>query len=255
MNNERGIAAVILLALMPLLIAAGTLVAVGFLLLRVDGKTRHICRNESLAAQEIAADRLNQLLALNPQAQKLRLQREIAEDEVAITVPPAKAVAEAKLALIVAQQLIFGAKQNILYTEGKHASSLRPHTIGSLIQNELYTAQILHGDTSSRLAFHTNIRLGSFDLERKPADSLTPDFNPSSSFAKNQLMVIKWQFELKAIIPKWTAAALPGRYSFSGICSANLASNSPSLSVSTKDRRDNQWQAVLTPNSEIKARL
>lgn len=231
--NERGFVTIGYLIVLPLLITIVALATAAYLLLKNDGAARHECRLELLQTQAQVARDLRRLLDMNTQAQELRLRREEAEDEVAATAEtPAVALAELKLNEVIAEQVIFSAKQKALIAHAKTLSRTGPTTAESRVHP---TAESIRAPSSRSLDFSSRHRGGAFAVIASPPTSLTPDYEPETDFSRQQEMRLQWSFSIERFLPEWLKRYLP----VSGLralaqCSATI------------EKEGGKWNAKLT---------
>jgi hypothetical protein len=234
LSDERGLASVVLLALLPALLAAGAVIATGLLLMKNDGEAKHACRTELLASQETAAHALNQLLALNPAAAALRAERQAAEAAVLAAPPHLKAAAVAALDAVKAEQAILGAQQRRLFSLGQHSSREGVRAARMHLEKLFIEAHNRQGDLRFSLDFRANARPGRFALAIAPADSPTPNYDAPPGFSLNQTSSIDWNFHLRALLPVWTQSLVSHfDQRFQSHCSATI------------EKGQKEWIAVL----------
>ncbi len=221
--NARGSVLIGALVLVPVLISIFIVVAATYLMLRSDGRSRHACRVELLRSQEKVSRLLTQLIELNPKAAALRLEREVAEREVALTIgEPANVAAQANLALVIAKQTVHAIKQQKLITAARMESRLGPSRASQEIRTTLSLDQSAYQAGEAR-SFSFKTKTGAFDLIATPSDSITPDYQPSARFMTSQNMQVEWQLDLKSLLPAWIADLLPTEgLALKAECSATL---------------------------------
>jgi hypothetical protein len=206
MKNERGFMSVALVALLPLLIALFALGAAYFII-KNDGEARHTCRVELLRAQiQIAAD-LRELMGLNPEAEVLRQERSLAEEELEASMAegpgPMTAAAQVKLSLVIAKQEAFSIKQKLIISRAKMRSRLAPRRAVATVHAKLQVSHHAQAPEASADGFNSNVRLAAFDVTAEPPNSPTPDYNPSPHFRDRQEMKVRWSFDVTSYLPPW----------------------------------------------------
>lgn len=91
-----------------------------FLLLQDWKKHQHICRTTTVRAQKHILRGMKELMALNPRATRLRIQRRLAEQSVkAAVLPQARAAAQAHLMMVISQQMRLARKQHSLIRQSR----------------------------------------------------------------------------------------------------------------------------------------
>lgn len=216
LNDKNGFATSGLLLLMPLLLAVIATITAAFYLLKDEGQTRHICRTSALAMQGKVADQLNALIAMNPRATALRLDRQAAEDAVRNTagIPYANAVAVANLNRVIVLQTLHAAKQKATIASAKHAIWLSRLNLNAKLratlrlQSELQTEQentlgLAGLSSNAPIQSEVSINTPEFSVEAKPQDSLTPDYEPADDFTTREALHVKWRLEVLTLLPTW----------------------------------------------------
>ncbi len=198
-RDDRGFMVITLLALLPLVISLILLVTWTYLLLKADGEARHACRVDLLSAQKQIGQDLKSLLALNPEASRLRAElAAINKVLIATPHPAAHAALEVARQKIIAQQLILAAKQRALIVKAKSLSLTAPSKAMVTVQSAL--AKNRRSSGKPNLGAY---KAGTFDVTASPKRSLTPDYNPSARFRDEQIMRLTWKMDVFAILPTW----------------------------------------------------
>lgn len=187
-KSETGFATALALTLLPLfLIGIFGMIAVSRTL-QSESKALGLCRAQLFKDQSEVAEILNRLIAFNPQALRLRIQRQTAEVNLRIATmsgnPAAISAAAARLAFVITQQTRLALTQNNLYSR---ANIITMHITTTAI-NELAQS----GFPSAR-----SFRSPKFFLIRSPAESLTPEFRAPFGFEKMQEAIL--QLDLNSI--------------------------------------------------------
>lgn len=219
--TNRGFGSVAMLALIPFLMTFGVASGSIYLLFRSDAKYRHHCRTKLLQSQERVARHLAELIALNPQAQALRMEREFAELDVSLAMdPPTQAAAQAKLNIVIQKQIRFAAKQQMLIMKAKLESRSGPAQASVSLSQA--AASDIKRRTSARLS--PTSQGGAFDVRAKQVNSLSPDYEPALTFTKSQTMRVRWRIGLSALLPTWVDTWIPlTGLGLAAECSATLA--------------------------------
>jgi hypothetical protein len=237
MRNQKGFASVTLLILTPLIVAAVAVLASGYLILKADGQTRHLCRVRLLDAQAKVSADLHDLMALNNLAATLRAERKIAEAEVSaaaafppVLLPPA----QAHQTSVIARQLALAANQKRLILHATMQSKMAPVQTSHEVQSTLSSLNFTHSDDHLSLEFSGRTQTASFDVVASPKSALTPDYMPSRDFERKQVMKISWSFRVSALLPSWIRPlAMSAGIRAHAECSAGLK------------KGDQQWQPSL----------
>lgn len=234
MKSQSGFSALGLLILLPLLISIASVVAAAMALLSTDAQMKQECRTTLIRAQDEIANDLESLMKLNEQASELRLEREEAEAAVvaASEFPPALAAAQAKRLAVIAQQIVLAAKQRRLWAHAKKESGSAPLKA----KLKLHRALRERAQTFSSQAVALNSRLqpAEFDVVRRPADSLTPNYEPSPQFSARQEMQVEVEWSITSLLPDWLRKLLGGEdLKMKTTCQATI------------DKGDEGWRSLL----------
>lgn len=197
-TNERGQATTAALIILPvaLTLFCGAIVLIFALVM--EGKATAACRVSMVADQKAAAQALNELMALNPAAERLEQSRQAAK--VALTValvsgnPPAIASARAALSAIEMMQKPVALKQRMAFARGKWSSlsaSPRAHSAlrSSLPQNG-GPAGKLTGIIAASVSPES--KSARFDVIATPPGARTPTYRPAPDFVKSQEARVRW---------------------------------------------------------------
>jgi hypothetical protein len=236
--NQKGFVGIAFLILLPLILAALVVISASSFILEDDAEIRHQCRVQLLRAQEVAAQKLNELIKLNGAARRLRISRKTAELAVVTALnPAAQAIAQAHLDAIILRQAALSAKQKLLVFEGKRASLMGPTNAHREISSSLRRNDRVR-EASTAGARPRGIRYGLFDVIASPPDSLTPDYQPSPDFAAKQVTRLEVLVAVQKLLPKWLAERLPQE-------PLQLKINC----LATLEKKENKWLATLKADS------
>lgn len=144
-----------------------------FLLLQNWKRHQHTCRTASLRAQNHILQGFRELQSLNPQAERLRRQRRIAQRNVKLAPDPyTKAAAKAYLVSVITRQVILARKQKSIIRQSQWKAR------SELLVKKLVLKQ-------ARVPFA---------LQAVPPLSLTPNYvAPPAGLAQLQKMEVVWQ--------------------------------------------------------------
>ena len=232
LSTQTGAGVVWLLAILPLLLSLTLAIGGAFIFMRLDAETRHLCRSALLEAQRIPANNLNALIALNPAAKLLRKRRMIAEEQVlkAAGNPIVEAAALANLSEVTAEQILFGARQQVLYRQAQALTligSERPRAPITSAINNLIRWLATGGGTWPEFS----IQHARFVLKTSPPLTLTPDYEIPKSFEVTQQMTARWSLRAAKIIPHWMSAFIKtDEFTFRAECTSTIRKlNGPRL--------------------------
>lgn len=238
--NERGFSTVLLLALFPLLLTILLVLSSGYLVIRADGETRHVCRVALLQSQEEVAILLEDLMKLNKRASTLRKQRKVAETAARFPSAESKVIAETALAFIKAQQAQLAAEQKRILFQARAISRQSPYKTRSKILRALHGLRSISSPRRRGPDFEFKVQGGSFDVIATPVGSMTPNYSPSPLFSERQSMMVRWTYSIGDILPTWWLSFDPAssQLRLSADCGATLVK--PRLG-----KRSLLWEAKL----------
>lgn len=219
-QNSRGFALAICLALLPVLIA-GMLVAFSlFGFIRNDLALKYQCRSEGLSGQRNVAPLLTSLLASNSLAEMLKFQYLAAMEELAAASasqnPVAIIKATAKLNKIIEKRQVLDKRQRQLINQSNlllRASHLK--TAGLLRKTGSYSSNILlkvnFSETPSQPP-PLGVRPDSTDI--------APTYSPVDNFEIKQSLAHEWQYRIQVRAP--FSNFITGNFLFKKACAVSL---------------------------------
>jgi hypothetical protein len=217
-----------LLIFLPIVLSA--LIGLSALGLHLNTSTRiqTFCQRSLLQAQYENSLILSQLLKLNPQARKLRVEKNRAEANLKRALgsgrPELIAAAGTHLAWVTKQQLLFreGQKQLLLKAQQENLKSRR--TLSSSLRKE----------QSLRLKMTQKPKKGLAVYPTPPGD-LSPSYEVQQPFKNLQALRIEWQAQVPGLSKNWLKPLGLKEWKVKGVCSASL------------EKRRNRWNPVLNP--------
>lgn len=160
-------------AVLPVILSVMALLVATYVMFSRKLVAQRACIMTSIRGQSLMASRLNQLLALNPRAARLRRQKKIAQQALATAVltgqPEAIATAKAALKLVRLQQVILRGRQQRLIFELKITAK----------ENQLQIRTALY----QHRAQHVFSRRSQPSLLALPPAAVTPTYKPSPEFS------------------------------------------------------------------------
>lgn len=219
MRNHRGSVYFILI---PLILTVVLVSASAVSVFRYHHNTLSACQHHLLRSQEILAAALGQLLLLNSQAAKLRVQEIQTRAELAATVatPQLHLVAKAKYLVIRTQQTQLHLKQKKIISDGQLKAQLE---IGELKQD-------LHRYTTQT----TQLSTPKLHVLTSPPNSLAPTYYTFPYFSRVQRTTAKWDISLNKLIPTFVTSVVKKNEKIKLQCSATI------------EKRGTKWQSLLT---------
>lgn len=193
---------------LPLFLAVAGAFVGSMIALRAQRSALHECRTAALATQAVLASGLDELLALNPEAERLR--REIAAaDALARTAPePAtRATAAARAAALRLQQIIFDTRQKrLIFTTEARAAQAFERGRTAIARSYSISAREFDGrgalNTSARGVRPTG-RPPKMRLEKYPPSQPGPSYSPSPQAESEQVARLVWAVTLSDVVPDW----------------------------------------------------
>jgi hypothetical protein len=245
-NAQQGFVTTWFALMLPLLLAVVAVVGAGFLVMRADAETKHLCRVGVLGTQEKIATSLSELIALNPQAQALRARRQAAEAAIRSGEPHAVAAGTAALAETNVEQMALAALQKKLIAGAQLLGTKTPLKIRGDVERALSSAQnrvqlesgadLTTPSRSASFMGHVAMNLPFFDVRPTPAGDLTPDYQPAENFTQEQLILLSWSVDATSLLPKWSQTVgdlAQVTLKLRGTCGASI------------EKENNQWIAKL----------
>lgn len=218
-QNQKGFALVMTMALLPLMIAGFFLVwgAIGFF--QQDLAIKHACRQEGITGQNKTGPLLQKLLATNPEAKKLKIQLEEVDREIAFARTSNQAALAGlmiKRSVIQLKRVALDLKQKRLIQESNRELSRAHHRGRAEIRGRLQ-------DTSS---FFIAIQLK--NLKGKPPrlavrpdySDIAPTYSPVPDFSHQQALAHEWHYTASVGAP--FSNFLPGKFEFKKACAVTL---------------------------------
>jgi hypothetical protein len=200
--NQSGSLTVTVLVLLPLLLTIAVVVGASLYILQNDAEIKHQCRTALLASQQRNERTLNELLSLNPGAKALRAEYQIAmAAATAARDPYSIAITQAELRRVHLLQLAYSMRQKALILRAKTESLKGPEEARSSAIQKLKVSARIQSDQESRP--RSTIRHGSFPLTAQPAQSLTPDYQPTDRFSELQTAQAHLRVSFSDLLPQW----------------------------------------------------
>ena len=214
-TGQQGFAFINLLFLIPAAMMLMSGIVLMALTLRNYNLTTAGCRRAVWLAQTDMGKTLTQMLRLNPEARRLRLQRKIVETElkaaIAAVQPVLVTALEAELTMVTAQQIrLRQQQQRLLIQAGLRRAAARGDFTRQ--QTQVPVWQVTNSSLSKNLA-----------VNFIPPFDLSPDTVVSPNFEKLQKLTLNWQTNLLAQAPTNLMDTLNIKpLIFKGRCSASL---------------------------------
>lgn len=235
MKANGGFITIWMISFLPIVLVLMALAAALGLARLEYSRKMHICRNGVLEIQQEVAKATNKLVALNPWAKQLRIQRKISDEAVAAgleTIPYLGIGVEAHRAATIAAQYILKAEQDFI------RFGILAKTTRSLlrIRSEMMKLHDKSRDTKTFVIFPPP----KFKMKKEPEDSLTPDYNPVENFEREQAIKIKFYFDPNYYV---------GRLKSLSLLNSSISKSESTLwaecSATLKKERDNKWYPVI----------
>lgn len=217
-KNQRGVALVMICALLPVLLT-GLLIcfsAIGFI--QKDASLKYHCRTLGQKGQSQVAPLLTSLMALNPMAQKLRL--EYAAAALRAALHPMDPSALANLQRVVTKQMQLDRRQkqiirqsNMLLLKSHTQTRLELYKAGSSLSNILFKGRMI------------TVRGSAPKLAVRPDYTTTaPVYELKDNFSIKQSLAHEWHYELEVRPP--FSNFIEGKIRFNKACAVSLKKES-----------------------------
>lgn len=133
-TKQLGFISMWFLILLPVLISFGLLVLMGFFHTELENKIRKICYTNFFRAQNLASQKIDKLLSLNPRATQLMIRQRVAEAKLAAALDPlTAAAAQAEIAEILRLRGILDFQQKSIISDGQlHLLESQSRTVREL---------------------------------------------------------------------------------------------------------------------------
>jgi hypothetical protein len=227
-SSEMGFVSVALVIYAPLLVAVLACLSIVFCTLYFKTAADRACKVEALKLQKNLGVLMEKLLAMNKEAQKLRVEREAAEQAVrdakASLDPEALAAALEVRAAVIAAQTAFAIRQASLLTQANAERGRSSAAMSHYVKH------------FGILATHSELSSHSLAVTPTPTDSLSPDYEAIPDFKQAQRVTYHYRQNILAMLPDWLhpyAKAAPSLETFAAVCSATL------------EQREKKWAPIL----------
>lgn len=218
--DQAGFALPLVLALLPILLAALIVAFATAGFIQNDLKIKYQCRAGGLRGQSRVAPFLKTILGLNPLAHSLRLQKIKALQEIATATAAKNPLALAaathryqsirkKQELLHSQQIQFIKQANLVMQQAHLTTALQLKSTGQSLTNIFLKQDVrFTRNPSPKLALH-------------PDDSdIAPTYSLNSDFENDQALVHQWQYVTTVRAPY--SLFMPGSFHFDKVCSVTL---------------------------------
>lgn len=207
----KGFSTLMLLFLLPMILIILTVSITSFYWISTYTQKQKLCRHTLLSTQKTLAEGLNTILALNPQAQALRLKEKLLKIAIASTITNPPLLAE-----LIAQLKINQQTQVALNLKMK---AIQKNT-------EIKAQSVLLAKAKDFL----NFPKAQLHLIKTPPLAIAPDFIPSPLFESKQHLGLSWKSKTTSFLSTYLNTEKP----IHGACSTTL------------HRKDNLWRPTLS---------
>ncbi len=242
MTSQKGFVTVWMIGFLPLLLAIlAFAAAIGITRLEYSRKL-HVCRTSLLEAQQDIARAVNQLIALNPTAKKLRIQRRISDEAVRSglqTIPYLGVAVSVHRAATLSAQYALKARQD--YIRFSALNSVQQKLWSA--RNEILKLQDHSTDSRSLVT----LPLPKLKMHKTPEESLTPDYYPSKNFELVQALKIRFYFEPNFYVQRITSLSLVTAQSDGSHSKVQKSSSTlwADCSATIKKEGDDRWYPTI----------
>lgn len=195
LQNQKGMALVLTLSVMPLIIGVGLCISALMQITLWKSKAEYSCHKIHLNNQDQIRIGYQSLQKLNLGAKTLRYKRYLAYAKLAAAIAsyngPAIAKYTGQLNQVIARQHKYAKKQKFIEDRIKNMIQLMNLRTSKLLRSKL--------NVSARVSSEKY----RFNLIRSPASSLTPDYITPENFSSVQETSSTWSLSLRQILPAW----------------------------------------------------
>ncbi len=220
--NQKGFALAMMVALLPVILAAGLASYAAISFLQIEQRFLYICRSGGIAGQEKAGKQIEALLHLNTKATLLIAKEKSARAALVAAEAAgnayAAAAAETRLRMVQAEQEVLNLRQKEILLQGNLALQMA----------QQYTASklgILTSDlTDYKSLFETNARIQTHSAPRMAVSpegtDIAPTYRTNPDIEQSQVLVQQWQYQLR--VQKHLQNFISGDFKFKQSCSVSI---------------------------------
>ncbi len=201
-RNNKGQINLIAIVLLPIVLAVIGGLFILAIVLTTEAKAVAKCRLQMEQSQAEAAQHLNALLKLNPEAKRLKMQLRTAQrafDAALLTgLPPAIAAAKGILLVVKIKRAALAAKQQKLIYKGRSASRDAPKLAEQSIRSALNGSRsgTISPSIAGPLGQPQSTRAGFFAVLPRPAGDIAPEYVPAPGFKYLQKTSLQWSIKM-----------------------------------------------------------
>ena len=236
LNNEHGFVLLFIGFLLPVGITLLLLMAAWATVRLEYSRQMHICRESVLEVEAGLAKKLRDLIKLNPQAERLRSERKIAEAAAAAgkPIPGVNIATEVYKDIVIARQILLSAKQaKLIYSATREA------------REKLGELRLHLGEERASYIVSPISETHSFPflaVQPTPKFTLSPNYEPLPGFERLQAVSVRVTFRPKDYLPP----SLERAFTKFGLVAKNSDWGSFSSECSaTIEEEDGEWFAKL----------
>ena len=193
---------------LPLFLAVAGAFVGSMFALRAQRSALHECRTAALATQAALASGLDELVALNPEAERLR--REIAAaDALARTAPElaTRTAAAARATALRLQQIMLDTRQRgVIVASESRAAQVFERGRAAVARSYSISAREFDGRGALPAHAHGTRPTGRpprMRLEKRPPNEPGPSYFPSPRAESEQIARLAWAATLFDVVPEW----------------------------------------------------
>ena len=215
--TEKGFVLLSFILFCPILLAISVASAWIFWFLLEKQKLENLCYEYVLKSQEVLVQANNQVLALNPKAWALIIEKKALYVTILTAPPPAAAAASSRLKTVIAQQHTLNRVQKGILQAGN-----------LLTQSHAYTLQMKFRKQFLEIEKHWQQTSGKPNIEIywKPSQlipqfqEIAPPYERGKNHSYKQTLLVRWSYPLKNILPTWLKKMISFSKSWKGQCSS-----------------------------------
>ncbi len=214
--SEKGFATILLLIWAKVLLILLLGFAWTFWFLNQSKRMDNLCHEGVLKAQEQLVFYNNQIMALNFRARMLYLEKKALDVTILFGPPPAKAAAQARKKLVVAEQHFLRKTQQAFFKAGQ-----------GTVQYHLLRLRGRFYSRTKEIGKHWRSDqwfLGQISIEPKNSQlrvdwqDIAPTYKREDQHPKNQSMSARWVVPIRSALPLWLTRFVPVQSVWKGEC-------------------------------------
>jgi len=217
--TEKGFMTVGLIIYLPLLFALMFSFYWIVWFLNQKHQLENICFRYILAAQDDLINGNNRLIQLNPQAQRLIIEKKFLNTVIKTAPPKVRAVAYLRKKQIIAQQALLKSTQESLLLSSEYRSRQQMRKLHNEIQKHFRQMQDFW-QTQPAQAPHLRPQWRKSQVQIDQKD-IAPTYKRSQSHSQQQTLKMHWSLPLNQVAPQWLVRLASIQPKWLGFCESH----------------------------------